>query len=121
MNEHRYVMEQHIGRKLLRNEIVHHINGDKSDNRISNLQIMDLREHGRHHFTGTHIPSDRKEHLRDYKRQHCFDSHTKITKEILAQIRLLLGTMSQREIARRMGLSASAVHRIAKGRTFNYV
>ena len=43
--EHRYVMEQYLGRKLLKNEQVHHINGDKFDNRIENLIIVTQNEH----------------------------------------------------------------------------
>jgi hypothetical protein len=42
---HRDIMENCIGRKLERNEIVHHINGDKTDNRIENLKIMTRSEH----------------------------------------------------------------------------
>lgn len=49
LSQHRYVMREHLGRPLKKSEHVHHINGDRSDNRIENLQLMSQREHFLHH------------------------------------------------------------------------
>lgn len=43
--EHRLVMEQHLHRELSKDEVVHHLNGTKSDNRIENLVVISKHEH----------------------------------------------------------------------------
>ena len=49
ISEHRFNMEQKIGRLLTKDEIVHHINENKIDNRIENLQILTRSEHNKYH------------------------------------------------------------------------
>ncbi len=58
--QHRYLMEQHLGRALAADEDVHHVNGFPSDNRVENLVVLKHGEHSR-------LTNGEREYARGYK------------------------------------------------------
>jgi hypothetical protein len=48
--EHVMVMERHLGRRLEATECVHHVDGDRTNNALENLQLMTKSEHMRLHW-----------------------------------------------------------------------
>jgi hypothetical protein len=52
---HRWLMEQHLGRKLLSNEIIHHKDWNKLNNSLDNLELTTNSEHRKIHTIGRKI------------------------------------------------------------------
>lgn len=55
---HRHIMEEFLNRKLEKDEVVHHVDGNKLNNDIENLELMLSREHHR-----LHSPSEKMKKL----------------------------------------------------------
>lgn len=75
--EHRFVMQKFIGRKLKESEIVHHVDGNKLNNSIENLQVMDRASHAKEHHTKTFRNETHKQctHCHKIKPRFLFSIH----------------------------------------------
>ena len=112
VKEHTFVMENHIGRPLGKNECVHHKNERRDDNRLCNLKIMDKAEHSRHHNLGRKWSEESKARSRksrigmNHKEAH---NHWRedITKEtILLSIK---SSKTKKEAAAKIGICADTM------------
>jgi hypothetical protein len=73
----RKLVEQFLSRKLERSEHVHHKNHDYTDNRIENLEVLNVHDHARHHHPPNPIPRHlrperqayMKKYLKEYNRR----------------------------------------------------
>lgn len=104
--EHRLVVANHLGRVIGNKEHIHHRNGDKSDNRIENLQVVSIKEHIDLH------KGKRKREKRSYKMpvepNNEFNKY-KISEKIKL-IRINLG-WSQARLAKHLGKTIGQISR----------
>lgn len=66
---HRHLMELHLGRPLAPDEDVHHVDGNKQNNDLSNLEVVNHAEHSRVHHEGRSYRAGYKLNLSDEQRQ----------------------------------------------------
>lgn len=59
---HRLIWEKFYNKSIPNGYVIHHINGDKTDNRIQNLQCVTNENHSRFHNIGKKSPMDGKRH-----------------------------------------------------------
>lgn len=69
--KHRYLMEKKLGRKLSDDEIVHHIDGDNTNNNLDNLKVLTQSEHCKNHReNGRFVSLKNGGHQHDYNSLH---------------------------------------------------
>lgn len=84
--EHVYVWWKNYGdsKPILKGELIHHINGNKKDNRIENLDKMTLAEHNKLHFC-----KRTPQYIKDYRKEWNRQNKLKNGKAIAEKRRLL--------------------------------
>lgn len=63
MDEHRYIMECHLGRKLSSNEVIHHKDNNRQNNCLDNLELMTRSEHAKLHSKDRILSDETKKKL----------------------------------------------------------
>ena len=63
--EHRLVMEKGIGRYLKPNEVVHHLDGNRQNNDLSNLVLKTRAQHVSDHFKASHEVLNLRKRVKD--------------------------------------------------------
>lgn len=107
--EHRLLLQEHLGRTLRSDEIVHHINHIKTDNRLENLTILTRANH-------------LKEHQPDFKYEGLKGEESavsKLTNEDVIAIRK--SDLTNRALAESFGVSEQNIKLIKDRKTWTHI
>ena len=118
---HILLMEEILGRPLKENEVVHHINGDKRDNRPENLQVLDRGKHTSLHKQGVAVSGASLEKMRAAQSGKQ-STQRKLTSEQVRDIAVRLTEGATLiELATEYGISRKSIAAIRDGKTYSDV
>ena len=107
---HHLVARAFIGIRPIGKE-VNHIDGDKTNNRLDNLEYVIPSENMAHAYRMGLMPTKQGES----------NGRSKLTKENVHEIRRLTGDETPKDIAARFDVSRSAIYNITSGKTWSHL
>lgn len=110
-NAHRAFVERLVGRKLDRDEVIHHIDCDKRNNDVSNLIIMSRSDHAKLHATGNVPKEETIEKLRMIGRSQLLGAKLNVDDILDIRERFAKGD-SCKDIAKDYDVSPTAIRSI---------
>ena len=117
-NVHDVLAEGILGRPLEENEVVHHVNGDKHDNREENLQVMDRAEHGRLHQSGVVRAPETLEKLRKVNSGRPSPGRKLGEEQVKEIARKLVAGVTLKELSEEFKVSNRTIMSIRDGKTY---
>ena len=110
--EHRVVVEMSLGRYLEQNEVVHHKNEIKHDNRLVNLDVMDHGAHTIMHNTGSKRSEETKAKIsllakERFKNRQNHPGYKHIDKKVLKEFVEKFGPT---EAAKQLGVTRKTIY-----------
>ena len=122
MPEHRAVVENLLGITLREDQVVHHINGIKSDNRPENLQVMDWKEHSRLHASAMpQTPEKIRKVSEARKGKSNPDARALTAEQVEDVVKALHEGETVTAVAKRLRVSDHVIRNIRDGKTYQDV
>jgi hypothetical protein len=124
--EHRLVVASDLGRELQPDEIVHHVDGNKANNHLDNLEIIKTGKHTVLHHTGAMRSQETKMLISQKRKKYVLDyGHIgrKLNEKMVADIKhaLIQHDSSYKKLSDAFGVSKGCIAAIAQGRIWRHV
>lgn len=117
-------MEEHLGRKLEFNEVVHHINNKPKDNRIENLELRQRSDHSREHTIGRVVSEETRQKLKKIDNRPVGEQikNHKLTEEQVREIKIkLLQGYGVRELGRMYNMNHTTISDIKNNKGWKHI
>ena len=119
IDEHRLIMEKHLGRRLSPNETVHHIDGNVDNNDISNLRLMDKKTHAKLHYNLGDLHVLTKDERSEFNNGHIPYNRSISEKIVLGILSAIKDGGKVGEVAKIFGVKRTIVSDILRGRSYS--